>query len=370
MGLKGERVASGPLSRREFVSGAIGTVGGFAFFSFPRSAHASPIESFSDSLGRSFDFCFPAESVVPLGVYAQTMMETLCPECLSSLAKEVSSDAEDFAEAGLAEVEALPETGTPSASFGKGVDSSQVSFLSPDIVLQVGFPRDGINEELEHLQDEFDSPCVFLDISFGGLQDAYRQLGKLLGCEQRAGELVGYIDDVQCRVEGCLADVASRKRVFYGPRVAGKKVNEGVAVQVDILRYLGLDPVVTPYNFERKTVDFDSLIEEDPSFVLLDDTSFPDSFFSCEGEVYEDWVGVRAMNEGRFAIAPALMHSVLGSAVFAQSIGMLWIASVVNPGQHQFDLPAEMVRFYDLFYGLKRERDEMSELLGLVAEDE
>lgn len=92
--------------------------------------------------------------------------------------------------------------------------------------------------------------------------------------------------------------------------------------------------------------------------------AFPDAFFSHEGEVYDLWKGIRAINEGRFAVAPALMHSILGSAVFAQSIGMLWTAYAVAPYGCDLKLSAEMQKFYEAFYGIDYDENMMAHLLG------
>ena len=211
---------------------------------------------------------------------------------------------------------------------------------------------------------ETGAPCVFLDISYGKLQESYRMLGRLLGCEDRAEELAAYVEDAQSRAKAAMADGAGKLRVFYGPRVAGKKVTAGVSVQVDVMASLGLEPVTRPYDFEGRAVDFAALAEEDPDFVILDDTSFPSSFFSCEGEVYELWKGVRAIGEGRFAVAPALMHSILGSAIFAQSIGILWIAYATAPQGCNINMPTELQIFYETFYGLKRDKEAMAVSLG------
>lgn len=362
------------LTRRGFVSGAITIAGGMAMFSLPGGASASegptaasPAPagaSFADSLGRPLDLAEPASSVVPLGIYAQTLMEMLCPDALASLAKEVSGDAEAFAEAGLADIVALAETGTPGANFGKRVDPDQVAALAPDVVLQAGVPRAGASGELERVRSETGAPCVFLDVSFGRLQESYRALGRLLGCEERAEELASYIEDAQSRAVAAMADGGREFRVFYGPRAAGKKVTAGVSVQVDVMSRLGLAPVTRPYDFEGRTVDFAALAEEDPDFIVLDDTSLPSAFFSCEGEAYELWKGVRAVGEGRFAVAPALMHSILGSAVFAQSIGMLWMVYATAPQGCDLNMPTEMQKFYETFYGLKRSKSVMAMSLG------
>ena len=352
-------------TKREFISSAITVAGGLALFSFPTQAHVDSAMASADSSVMSDSISSKTvTSVVPLGIYAQTLLGALYPDALASLAKGISPDAADFTEAGLADAINLAETGTPGASFGQRIDPKQLAALSPNIAFQAGVPHEGTAKEIERIQAESSIPCVFLDISFGRLQESYRALGRLLGCEERAEELASYIEGAQSRAVAAMADGGREFRVFYGPRAAGKKVTAGVSVQVDVMSRLGLAPVTRPYDFEGRTVDFAALAEEDPDFIVLDDTSLPSAFFSCEGEAYELWKGVRAVGEGRFAVAPALMHSILGSAVFAQSIGMLWMVYATAPQGCDLSMPTEMQKFYETFYGLKRSKSAMAMSLG------
>jgi ABC-type Fe3+-hydroxamate transport system substrate-binding protein len=132
---------------------------------------------------------------------------------------------------------------------------------------------------------------------------------------------------------------------------------------------LGCEPIITPYNFDIKTVDFEILLNENPEFILFDDTNLPSMFFAADNDVYEEWKNIPAINEGRFAVAPALMHSILGSAIFAQSIGMLWMAVVLSHQESDIDIVAEMQLFYEISYGLERDESSIGNLLGIVKGD-
>lgn len=353
-----------PISRREFVAATV-TAAGFVLFDLPGRAYASDCSGVCDSLGNLLELSEPVTKVVPMGIYAQTLMETLFPEALSSLAKEVSSDSSDFEEAGLSRIVNLPETGTPKGIFGKNADFEQVRSLDPDLVLQVGFgSEDRDRAEVSRIQAGVGVRTAYLDISYGKLPEAYRSLGRILNCEERANELAEYVEDACSRAVKAARFAQPGLTVFYGPRVAGKKVSRGVWVQVEALKALGFAPVISPYDFKKRMVDFGVLEEESPDFVIFDDTSFPDEFFLASGEVYGLWKDIPAVGNGRFAVAPALMHSILGSAVFAQSIGMLWMASVLAPQSCGLDMPGEMRVFYDLFYGLRREEASMAVLLN------
>lgn len=353
-----------PISRRKFISSAA-VAAGIELFIIPNRTFGSQLLAFTDSLRRDIELDGPVASVIPLDMYAQTLMETLFPDGLVSLAKEVSDDAGDFNEAGLADITRLPETGTPNARFGKELDYAQIADVSPDLLLRTGTSHDETVAELNQIQVESGTPCVYMDVSFGSLQDAYRKLGRLFGCEQRAEKLARFIDDSQTKARDSIAKSELATRVFYGPRVAGKRVTKAVAVHIDMLSYLGLKPVISPYDFDKGTLDFSVLIEEEPDYVFLDDLEFLEKYSTCENEVYKLWNDVKAINAGRLAIAPALMHNILGSAIFAQSIGALWVAWAVAPHCCGYDMASELRSFYALFYGLNRSVSDMSRLLGL-----
>ena len=58
------------------------------------------------------------------------------------------------------------------------------------------------------------------------------------------------------------------------------------------------------------------------------------------------------------------MRSVLGSAVFVQSIGMLWIEFAIRPDHFRESMIAEMQRFYRLFYNVEKTHSYFESLLG------
>lgn len=357
--------AANRITRREFMVAAITTVGGIALFSLPKNAYALENDTIYDSLGNVIDLTKPIGRVVPAGIYAQTLMETLFPEALVSVAKEVSSDSVDFEEAGLDRVTRLPETGTPKGNFGKNISYERIKALSPDLVLQAGFdPKKG-DSETSLITEETDTQTMYLDIGFGKLPEAYRTLGQALGYSERAEAIASYIESAQERAVKSANVGDNRICVFYAPRVAGKKVTSGLCIQVDALEALGYEAITSPYDFTNKTVNFAELEKENPHFILFDDTNFPSEFFKSEGEVYEDWRNVSAICEGRFAIAPALIHSILGSAIFAQSIGMLWMAYVLEGKDSTLDIASEMQDFYRVLYNLEQGKDEVRNLLGI-----
>ena len=337
-------------------------------------AHADGATSqFIDSLGRTVVVPAGATAVTPLGVQAQTLMEILCGENLVSLALSMDADAADYRAAGLGSLLDLPQKGertssatladmlsadaeelaaagssaldaaeeelNAAAAAGAAGDAADAqSFVlvpGTDLILDVGLARDGLAAELDALQEATGVPCVFLDISFGRLAQAFEMLGGLVSVSDpmRAATLAAYVRAVQ---EGTVAspeDVADRGAcsVFYAQRDKGLMVRDGIEVQHDAIAHIGAVPYGAAYNYASRTVDVEMLSPETVDLVVFDDTRCLSQLLDGEGEIHESWGASEAVGQGRFAVAPALMHSWFGSPVMAQTIGLLWLSQIIGP---------------------------------------
>lgn len=360
------------LTRRTFAKIASVGIMSIALPSFPRTAIAqegSGQRQFIDSLNRSVSVANVIESVTPIGIHAQTLMTTLCPEGLASLATGINDDAADYKDAGIGDLTNLPKTGGIVSPATEDVAIDEIEIISPELILDVGLPRDGLASELDALQAETGIPVVFLDISFGKLSQAYRTLGELLGYQSRAEDLADYIDRANDRVRAFAASSTTSNKVFYAPRENGLTVRSGIEVQIDALAFSGATPVTAPYDYVRKTVDFNILKASETDFVIFDDTNCLDSFLSGEGEAANIWKDVTAISQGKYAVSPALMHSWFGSAVLVQTLGILWISSILWPTERSVDITSEARSFYSLFYGLIWAEDAFADLAGDRSEE-
>ena len=317
-----------------------------------------------DSLGRRVWLDGPVTRVSPLGINAQTMITTLVPNCLATLALDVEGDSEAYKDANLGSIAELPESGALCTPSGEPVSELVLESAEPDLLIDAGIPRDGLAEELDALQHEVGIPCFFLDIGFGKLAAAYRTLGKLLYCESRSDDLAAFIEDANEMV----CDVAMRAgkpcRALYASRRDGLSVRSGVEVQIGAMRHIGIDPVVDAYDYEGKTIDIAAASEADLDLVVFGSSSCLESLLSREGALFDAWEYVPTVAQGRFVVCPTLMHSWFGSMVFAQSLGMLWLADVVWPDACEYDLVELTGEFYQLFYGLEKPARELISLIG------
>ncbi|MDR3316253.1 MAG: ABC transporter substrate-binding protein [Coriobacteriales bacterium] len=357
------------LSRKHFIELVSGGALCALALGVPREAFGvqviDDVYDFVDSLGRGVSIPSSIERVTPMGICAQTMLCTLLPEKLASVAVSINeAETQEYLNAGMGAVTDLPETGTAIKSEATGIDLGGIEAIVPSIILDIGTPKEELGSRLDALQEETGRPCVFLDISFGKLPEAYRKLGQLLGCGKRAEKLASYIEGIYSDIEKRRTKVLGSCKVLYASGELGLHSRGSASLQADVISFIGAVPIVTPHSAENGTIDFGALASEDVGIVLFDDADSFDSLCSHEGEAYEIWSSIPAVQSGRVAVSPGLFHSWLGSLVLVQAIGTLWLASVLCPMVYDYDMAQKAEEFYGLFYGLETDAETTRELVN------
>jgi iron complex transport system substrate-binding protein len=360
-------------SRRKFLSLSLTSAGAASVGVLLKPNRALAQESraasvvFCDGLGRKVRIPTSVGSVTPTSVHAQVMLAELCPNKIASLAIEISEeDAADYEGADMDGLVALPETGTLASTSDTDVDPDEVAEVSPTVMLDVGLPKEGLADRLNALQLETGIPHIFIDISFGRLPEAYRALGSLLGCRQRAEDLAAYVETAMAEVRRISDSQEASCRVFYAQREQGLRVCDGIDLQLEAISYAGGTPVTEPYDYAAKTVHLDTLAQSAVDLILFDDNFMTEVLSSGEGEVWELWSGIVFAADTVYAISPALYHSWLGSLVYAQSIGLLWLCSILWPTSCNYDINERAQGFYNLFYGYNVAEEKTRGLVGVM----
>lgn len=358
------------LSRRQFAQVASTGLVTVLTIGLPAQAFAeAPSRMFTDSLGRRVNVSPAVGTVMPLGEVAQCLVCTLCPEALASVVSEVDeTDAKEYRDAGMGEIAQLPETGGAASSGVEGVEAQAALWTGSSIMLDAGLPKDGLADELDALQADGDTPCVFLDTSFGNLPQAYRLLGELLDRQERGEELAAYVEGAMRRAASVRNEGCGTCSVFYAPRKRGLEVKSSVSVQADAISHIGASPVTSPYDFSGRSVDVGVVDAANVDLVVFDDTECLVSLVGQEGPAWDAWGSVKAVAEGRVAVSPALIYSWFGSLAYVQSLGVLWLASVIWPSSCPYNMAEEADAFYRIFYGLSKEAEEFAELVGVYDE--
>ena len=319
--------------------------------------------NFVDDLGRNVVIPSAVSKVIPTGAPAQTLMTTLLPDSLASLATDISEDKNDYEKADLKQIKELPETGILTAGSGSDLEIGSVIETDHCITLDVGIPKTKLKIQLDTLQCQSPISSVFIDLSFGNLPNVYRKLGKLFSCSERSEVLAQQAERALALSASQQEDLNQTLRIFYAPRKTGIELHESVVIQIDAIKHVGAQPITSPYDWENMTVNIESVIKENPDLIIFDDIEVLNSFAMRNGLAWEYWSNVGAIQNGNYLVSPALMHSWFGSLVFAQSIGLMWLSSMIQKNNCTYALLAEVRSFYKIFYNLSKSDKELIFLL-------
>jgi iron complex transport system substrate-binding protein len=314
---------------------------------------------FTDSLGRKVMVPYNIKRIIPSGVFAQTTLCTLCPEKLASVASTIDEgDVEAYQRAGMEHVATLPKTGAMYSRGQNAFDTSKVATIDADIIVDIGYHKDDLGSRLNDIQDATAKPAVSTDGVFGSLPQVYRVLGPLLGYESRAKALASYIEEFYSKIEAKRENVTTSPKVLYVGNAMRPRGNS--PLQNKVMEYLGGTPVVSP----DAIMDIEFIIQQGVDYVIFFNHDNFHSILNKQGEVYEKWSSVPAIQKNCYAVVPALFHSWIGSPLLVQTILLPWLGNLLWPGVYDFDL-VELTRgFYDFFFNYKMSDDEAVTLIG------
>lgn len=309
---------------------------------------AAATRVFTDSLGREVELPAQVERVAASGPVAQEVLLTTVPERLVGLATQLT----DAQAAYLGEdVAALPVLG--QIYGGKGdFNKEEVAAASPQLVLDVGEPKDSITEELDGLQEQIGIPFVHLDStsleSYGDLLD---DVADLLSCE-RASEEADYCRAACEEVAGVMDEVdaeSGRVRAAYLLGADGTNAMARGAFMAGVVDAVA-DNVVEvddpSSSGKGDPVSLEQIAVWDPDLIVFS----PDGAYET---VATDpaWAELSAVKSGSYYLVPAVPYNWLSSpASVNQMLGLRWFARLCYPERFDDDLRDVVADYYELFY--------------------
>ena len=350
------------ISRRDFIKGTVGVAAGAAllgstqenaFATIPSEnpglepSGSEPSQSlFKDSIGRSVAVPAQIETVIPSGLYAQTVLCTLCPEKILSISQEIeSSDKPQYEKADLEEIPELPKTGSMYSSGNRDIKTAKIDIMNADIIIDIGGQKNDLTLSLDYLQTNTETPTVFVDGSFGKLADAYRTLGQLLNCESRASQLADHVEEIQALIITKRSNVEKEYKILFAGNDLGLSNHENYSFQNEAISFLGGKPVEIPSGPIEGIIDKDELVKHEMDYIIFNDADCFNDILVAKGEAGAIWIGVDAIQNGHYALSPGLYHNWIGFPMFVQTIGLLWLGRQVWPSVYNYDLNTIAKRF-------------------------
>lgn len=308
-----------------------------------------------DSLNRCIKLPPQIDKVIPLGRIAQDILYTICSEKMITVAEV--PDREDKSKYVLNKrLYDLPETGKLHYNGNKcNIKMKAMEEMDATLILDVGDRKTDLKTNLDYIQTKTGTPVVFIDASFRNLPNAYREIGKLIGCEIRAEKLASYIDQLFDSIKDKNSKIIQRKKVYYAKGADGNAANLEDSYQSKAIEFIGGIPIEC-FGSDASEAKF-------ADYVIFDNEELVSRILNFTDQDVDSWNQIEAISHGKFALAPGLIHNWFRFPIFVQCIGLVWLANAIYPEVYHYNLEQCVKQYYSLFYSYTVSEMELNYLL-------
>lgn len=268
--------------------------------------------------------------------------------------------------------EARPRRLAPAvigARLARQVDAARerdaLAAAEPQVIIDTGEAKEGLEEDMDTLQEQLGIPVVFVECAISDYGAAYETLGKLLGMEERGNELAAYCRNAYDEVQDVMASIPEEERanLLYilgedGTNVLGKGVFQAQVVD------MCADNLAVMDNASNQGQGSETSLEQialwNPDIIVF-------ASGSIYGTVADDpaWDGIAAIDNGNYYEAPGTPYNWLNyPPTVNQVMGMQWLPRLLYPDKFDDSIADVTKSYYSTFYGYDLSDEELDELIA------
>lgn len=322
----------------------------------------------TDDMGRTLTVPVPEklERIYFTSGLAQVWVFSLDPSKQGGSCAQFTDEQLRFLPEGIDE---LPYMG--AISQNAQIDAEQL--LEEEIQLVFSISGIGLTQtnlsDAETLQRQTGIPVVLVDGSFERIADAYRFVGDIMGCPERAEELATYCERKFAEVSEAVARVPESERLtlYYaeGPEGLQTEPNSSQhALAFKLAGAVNVAQVEEIPDLGMSDVSLEHVLKWNPEVIVAWDRRVmggADKLIREEA----DWSHVDAVKNGRVYTMPATPFAWCDRPPGVNRlIGIQWMANVLYPDYYDVDMVEVVKDFYKKMYWADVTDDEARELLG------
>lgn len=301
---------------------------------------------FTDDAGREVEIPSNVTRIVPSAPLAQIVLMSIAPEMFVGLAAELPDSARGIIPDTLFD---LPFFGSLYA--GPDLNIEELALTDPQIIIDIGEPKKSTKEDLDALQEQTLIPSIYISATLEDMPETYRKLGKLLGKEEKGEELASFCQRVYDRTLSIMDQVGENKvDCLYVLGEEGLNVIASTSYHAELLDLLtnNLAVVDTPLSKgSGNEVTMEQISIWNPEFVIF----APDSIYSTVKDM-DTWKQIDAIQNNRYVEVPDVPHNWMSMPPAVQRyLGLIWLTAELYPDYCDYDVKAEIMEYYKLFYG-------------------
>ena len=249
----------------------------------------------TDAAGRTVSVPDKINHILVAGPPAAVLVYVLAPEKLVGWVHAPDDAAKAYL---MPSVRALPTIGRLTGKDGM-IGSQAMTDAKPDIILDAGTVDPTYKALADKVQAETHIPYVLIDGSFGRTGDTIRDVGALIGVEDRANKLADYAEFGNQGSERQAGDVAERSAAARLLRPRRRWPGDGIVRldDLEILDVVGTMNVAAAAGKGGLTkVTPQQVVGWNPDIIIADDPNFAASVRSDP-----QWAGIKAVKDGKIS---------------------------------------------------------------------
>ena len=299
---------------------------------------------FTDSCGREVTVPADIQKIAVSGPLAQIVVFAIAPDRMVGVANAWDESAKTYFDAKYLE---LPLLGQLYGGKGE-LNLETLLAAAPDVVIDVGEPKDSMAEDLDALQEQTGIPFVHIDAYLASMDDTYAMLGDLLAMPNEAQGLADYCRYAYDKVKA-IADSVEKVNLLYVTGEEGLNVIARGSYHAEVIDMLCNNLAVVDEPSSKGTgneVDMEQILNWNPDAVIF----APGSIYSTVAD-NENWQTIPAIRDGRYYEVPMGPYNWMGFPPSVQRIlGMQWMAKVLYPDAVDYDMYETTQTYFQLFY--------------------
>lgn len=299
---------------------------------------------FTDSCGREVTVPADIQKIAVSGPLAQMVVFAIAPDKMVGVANAWDESAKTYFDAKYLE---LPLLGQLYGGKGE-LNLETLLAAAPDVVIDVGEPKDSMAEDLDALQEQTGIPFVHIDAYLASMDDTYAMLGDLLAMPNEAQGLADYCRYAYDKVKA-IADSVEKVNLLYVTGEEGLNVIARGSYHAEVIDMLCNNLAVVDEPSSKGTgneVDMEQILNWNPAAVIF----APGSIYSTVAD-NENWQTIPAIKDGRYYEVPMGPYNWMGFPPSVQRIlGMQWMAKVLYPDAANYDMYETTQTYFQLFY--------------------
>ena len=299
---------------------------------------------FTDSCGREVTVPADIRKIAVAGPLAQMVVFAIAPDKMVGVANAWDESAKAYFDAKYLE---LPLLGQLYGGKGE-LNLETLLAAAPDVVIDVGEPKDSMAEDLDALQEQTGIPFVHIDAYLASMDDTYAMLGDLLAMPNEAQGLADYCRYAYDKVK-TIADSVEKADLLYVTVEEVLNVIARGSYHSEVIDMLCNNLAVVDEPSSKGTgneVDMEQILNWNPAAVIF----APGSIYSTVAD-NENWQTIPAVRDGRYYEVPMGPYNWMGFPPSVQRIlGMQWMAKVLYPDAADYDMYETTQTYFQLFY--------------------